>query len=38
MQRNTKRVDKKYNEDGINGLESKKKPGNPLAKYSAKKI
>ena len=28
---------KKYNENGINGLESKKKPGNPLAKYSAKK-
>ena len=24
-------------ENGINGLESKKKPGNPLAKYSAKK-
>ena len=28
---------KKYNERGIEGLESKKKPGNPLMKYSAKK-
>ena len=28
---------KKYNERGIEGLENKKKPGNPLAKYSNKK-
>ena len=28
---------KKYNERGIEGLENKKKPGNPLMKYSAKK-
>ena len=28
---------KKYREKGINGLSSKKKPGNPLAKYSNKK-
>lgn len=28
---------KKYNENGINGLESKKKPGNPLSKYSSRK-
>ena len=28
---------KKYNEEGLNGLESKRKPGNPLSKYSKKK-
>jgi len=28
---------KKYNEQGINGLKNKSKPGNPLAKYSFKK-
>ncbi len=28
---------KKYNEKGIEGLENKKKPGNPLSKYSSKK-
>ena len=28
---------KKYREKGFNGLSSKKKPGNPLAKYSKKK-
>ena len=28
---------KKYNEDGLNGLENKRKPGNPLAKYSSRK-
>ena len=28
---------KKYNERGIEGLENKKKPGNPLAKYSNKR-
>lgn len=28
---------KRYNESGINGLENKKKPGNPLSKYSNKK-
>ena len=28
---------KKYNKDGIKGLENKKKPGNPLSKYSNKK-
>lgn len=28
---------KKYNENGMKGLENKKKPGNPLAKYSNKK-
>ena len=28
---------KKYNEYGIEGLENKKKPGNPLCKYSNKK-
>ncbi len=28
---------KKYNEFGIEGLENKKKPGNPLCKYSNKK-
>ena len=28
---------KKYNEEGIKGLENKKKPGNPLCKYSNKK-
>src|SRR5574344_733931 len=28
---------KKYREKGFNGLSSKKKPGNPLAKYSRKK-
>ena len=27
----------KYREFGIEGLENKKKPGNPLAKYSSKK-
>ena len=26
---------KKYNENGIDGLKPKKKPGNPLAKYSS---
>ena len=26
-----------YREDGINGLENRKKPGNPLSKYSSKK-
>ena len=28
---------KKYRENGMEGLENKKKPGNPLAKYSNKK-
>ena len=28
---------KKYNEYGIDGLKPKKKPGNPLAKYSSRK-
>lgn len=28
---------KKYRENGIKGLENKKKPGNPLSKYSRKK-
>lgn len=28
---------KKYQENGMSGLENKKKPGNPLAKYSNKK-
>ena len=28
---------KKYNERGIEGLENKKKPGNPLCKYSSRK-
>ena len=28
---------KKYKEEGIKGLENKKKPGNPLCKYSNKK-
>lgn len=28
---------KKYRENGIDGLTSKKKPGNPLAKFSNKK-
>ena len=28
---------KKYRENGIDGLKSKKKPGNPLARYSSKK-
>lgn len=28
---------KKYNESGLNGLENKKKPGNPICKYSNKK-
>ncbi len=28
---------KKYNEKGIEGLENKKKPGNPLSKYSNRK-
>ncbi len=27
----------KYREKGIQGLETKKKPGNPLSKYSSKK-
>ena len=27
----------KYRENGMKGLEPKKKPGNPLAKYSSKK-
>ena len=27
----------KYNDNGLNGLENKKKPGNPLCKYSNKK-
>ena len=29
---------KKYRENGIDGLKSKKKPGNPLARYSSKKF
>ena len=28
----------KYNDFGMEGLESKKKPGNPLAKYSRRKV
>ena len=28
---------KKYRENGIQGLENKKKPGNPLSKYSNRK-
>ena len=28
---------KKYRENGMDGLTNKKKPGNPLAKYSVKK-
>ena len=28
---------KNYNEEGIKGLENKKKPGNPLLKYSQRK-
>ncbi|XMB85541.1 helix-turn-helix domain-containing protein [Mycoplasmatota bacterium WC44] len=28
---------KKYRENGIDGLENKKKPGNPLAKFSKRK-
>ena len=28
---------RKYKEEGIDGLKNKKKPGNPLAKYSNKK-
>lgn len=28
---------KRYNEGGINALENKRKPGNPLAKYSNRK-
>ena len=28
---------KKYRENGMEGLENKKKPGNPLSKYSNKK-
>lgn len=28
---------KKYREEGMNGLTSKKKPGNPLVKFSSKK-
>lgn len=27
----------RYNEQGIEGLQNKRKPGNPLAKYSSKK-
>ena len=27
----------RYNEKGIEGLQNKRKPGNPLAKYSSKK-
>ena len=29
---------KKYRENGIDGLKSKKKPGNPLSRYSNKKF
>ena len=29
---------KKYRENGIDGLKNKKKPGNPLARYSNKKF
>ena len=28
---------KRYNEQGIEGLQNKRKPGNPLTKYSSKK-
>ena len=28
---------KKYNENGLDGLKNKRKPGNPLCKYSNKK-
>lgn len=28
---------KKYNEQGMEGLKNKRKPGNPLAKYSSRK-
>ena len=28
---------KRYNEEGIKGLDNKRKPGNPLAKYSRRK-
>ena len=28
---------KKYNEQGINGLKNKTKPGNPLSKYQSRK-
>ena len=28
---------KRYNEQGIEGLQNKRKPGNPLLKYSSKK-
>lgn len=28
---------KKYRENGIKGLENKRKPGNPLVKYQARK-
>ena len=28
---------KRYNENGMDGLENKRKPGNPLAKYSHRK-
>ena len=28
---------KRYNENGIDGLKPKKKPGNPLVKYSSRK-
>lgn len=28
---------KKYNENGMKGLENKKKPGNPLSKYAKRK-
>ena len=27
----------KYNKDGLNALENKKKPGNPLSKFSGRK-
>jgi transposase-like protein len=27
----------KYNKDGLNALENKKKPGNPLSKFSSRK-
>ena len=29
---------KRYNEHGIEGLKNKKKPGNPLSRYSNKKV
>lgn len=30
-------MDKKYNTEGIKGLQNKKKPGNPLSKYANRK-